>query len=165
MIVLEIIVAVIALGGILAYMGTKLSKGVGNKATTLIEMLDAHYDSTIEKHKTLLLMENSGEATSAVILSDDAMQRYVEEAFVILKPDIDALIGQINSTSLSDVKIAYEPRYFKNLAFISEALFEKRRKTGEHLSERDEAKLYAAVKEAMLSDLKERALNWKIGNL
>jgi hypothetical protein len=82
-----------------------------------------------------------------------------------LKPEVDALIGSINSTHRGDGKILTQPRFFRNVAAIAEALFEKRRQRGDAISERDEEKLYAAVKEAILSDLKERALNWKIGNI
>jgi hypothetical protein len=164
MIVLEFIIAAIAIGGIVVYFTDKFGKELRIKPPGIVQMLDEHYDSTIEKHKTLLLMENSGEK-SAAMLTDEAMQQYVDEAFIILKPDVDTLIGKINSKSLTDVNLEYKARYFKNLASLTEALMEKRRRTGEQLSERDEVKLYAALKEAMLADLKERALNWKIGNL
>ncbi len=166
MIVIEFIVTVIALGGIVVYFSNTLGKSLRAKPIGIVQLLDEHYDSTVEKHKTLLLMENTDDK-NAVILTEEAMKQYVEEAFIILKPEIDTLIGQINSKSFGEIKTDYEPRYFRNLVSITEALIEKRRRTGtgEQLSERDEAKLYAAVKEAILADLKERALNWKIGNL
>ncbi len=166
MIAIEFIVAVIALGGIVVYFSNTLGKTVRAKPIGIVQLLDEHYDSTVEKHKTLLLMENTDDKNS-VILTEEAMKQYVEEAFIILKPEIDTHIGQINSKSFGEIKTDYEPRYFRNLVSITEALIEKRRRTGtgEQLSERDEAKLYAAVKEAILADLKERALNWKIGNL
>lgn len=164
MIIIEFIVAVIAIGGILSYAGSKLGKKSINKATELVLRLDEHYDSYIEKHKTLLLLENSG-GENAALLTDRAMKQRIEDAFCILKPEVDALIGYINSTNRTDGKILTQPRFFRNVAAITEALFEKRRTTGGAITERDEEKVYAAVKEAILSDLKERALNWKIGNI
>lgn len=165
MIIAEILIGIIALGGILALYGNKLSNSAGNKAGEALQRLDEHYDSYIEKQKTLLLLENNGEPQAGVI-SNDALSHYVEEVFSIVKPDIDALIGQINSTNLSDVKVTVKVRYFRNVASIAEALFEKRRNLGVGaVTEKDEEKIYQAVKDAILADLKERALNWKIGNM
>ncbi len=161
----EILIAIIAIGGILALYGNKLSNSAGNKAGEALRRLDEHYDSYIEKQKTLLLLENNGE-THTVQLSNEELSQYVEEVFCILKPDIDALIGQINSTSLSDVKITANIRIFRNVAALAEGLFEKRRKMGiEAITDKDEEKIYSAVKDAILADIKERTLNWKIGNI
>lgn len=165
MIIAEILIGIIALGGILALYGSKLSNSAGNRAGEALQRLDEHYDSYIEKQKTLLLLENSGEPQASV-MSNEALSHFVDEVFSIVKPDIDALIGQINSTSLSDVKITANVRYFRNVASLAEALFEKRRTLGVGaVTEKDEEKIYQAVKDAILADLKERALNWKIGNM
>ncbi len=166
-IVVEMMIVILALCGIGVYYGTKINKTAGNKATEIVQSLDEHYSSYLEKQRTLLLMENTTE-TSAVILSDDNMKNFVDEAFCVLKPEIDALIGQINSTRFSSVKITTQPRFFRNVAALAEALFEKRNQSGRAapaISEKDEEKLYAAVREAILADLKERALNWRIGNI
>jgi hypothetical protein len=163
-VVLEIIVALGAVIGILVYLGSKMSANVGSKATNMLHNLEERYDAYIEKQKTLLLMEKNPDSV-ANLLSDEALDKYADEAFTVLKPEIDALIGQINATNLSDVKISVEPRFFRNIAALSEAFFEKRRKTGQAMSEQDEAKMYLALKEAIIADLKQRVLNWKIGNM
>ena len=163
-IVLEILVALGAVVGILVYLGSKMSASAGSKATNMLHNLEERYDAYIEKQKTLLLLEQNPDSAENP-LADAALEKYADEAFTVLKPEIDALIGQINATNLSDVKISVEPRFFRNIASLCEAFFEKRRKTKQPISEQDEAKMYLALKEAIIADLKQRALNWKIGNM
>jgi hypothetical protein len=160
MIVVEIAAVLIVLGAIAYVAGDKLSKRAGGKAVQLVEGLDMHYQDFIEKQQTLLVLENK-ETTP----TESLLQYYADEAFIVLKPEIDALIGHINATKLSDVKIAYKSRFFQNVAALTESYFEKRKSTKEAISERDEERLYSAVRDAIRADLKERLLNWKIGNL
>jgi hypothetical protein len=160
MIVVEIIAVVLLLGTIAFVAGDKMSKNAGSKAARLIEGLDEHYNDFIGKQQTLLVLENKDTAPT-----EGMFQHYADEVFIVLKPEIDALIGHINATTLSDVTLSYKSRFFQNVAALTESYFEKRKATQVVITERDEERLYSAVRDAIRADLKERLLNWKIGNL
>jgi hypothetical protein len=169
-IIIEILVCVLALGGILVYVGNKVSKNASSAATELLMEMDEHYSNFIEKQRTLLLLEeeNGNSQTSdktSLQLTNEMLQDFIDEVFIIIKPEVDALVGHINSTQLSDVKMQSQSRFFRNVAHIAEAFYEKRKQSQTTLSEADEEKLYSAVKDAIRADMKERFVNWKLGNL
>jgi hypothetical protein len=171
--IVEILIALSAIIGIAAYFGDKLSKNAASKATELLVGMEEHYLNFLEKQKTLFLLsakqhlqDNTEEISmTAVELTPEQLQTTIDELFVIIKPEIDALIGHINATNLSDVKMQSNSRFFRNVAHIAESFYEKRKNSKEPLTERDEEKMYSAVKDAIRSDLKERIVNWQLGNM
>ncbi len=83
----------------------------------------------------------------------------VNEAIIILKPDIEALIAHINSTVYNNVKIEYYHGIFKSIAPISEQHFKQsRRHKNKKLSEAEEEEFFAAFEDAIRSDLTSRLL-------
>lgn len=173
--ILEILVAVLALGGVAVYFGDRLSKNAASKATELLLGMEEHYLTFLEKQKALLLIQgrNSESSNAAsmlaeqppVALGSEQLQATIDELFTILKPEVDALIGHINATNLSDVKMQSESRFFRNVAHIAESFYEKRKNSKEPLTDKDEEKIYSAVKDAIRADLKERLVNWQLGDL
>lgn len=166
---LEISVVIIMLTGAAIYFGDKLSKNAASKATKLLTDMEEHYLTFLDKQKALFLLHSnlpseSREESVIIQMSHDQLQSTIDELFSILKPEVDALIGHINSTNLSDVKMQSESRFFRNVAHIAESYYEKRKNSKQPLTERDEEKLYSAVKDAIRADLKERLVNWQLGN-
>ena len=83
----------------------------------------------------------------------------VNEAIIILKPDIEALIAHINATTYNKVKIEYYHGIFKSIAPISEQYFKQSRlHKDKNLSEADEEEFFAAFEDAIRSDLTSRLL-------
>ncbi len=146
------------LGGIFALLtlfyleGTRLSGRAGAAAKVLVQSADEKYEEFIQKYIVNMIVEHQK--------FDIDIHKLSHKAMVILKPEIDALIGHINSTSYSAVKLKYISKYFKNAVSISESYFEKRNKNKQLLlSQNDREMLYEAFLDAIKSDLTSRLLD------
>ncbi len=177
---ITLVEAIIGLGvilGIAGYVGKKFSFPALSEPQGLLGDMEEHYLTYLDKQKALFLLEQEKleklpqndtaqtQEQSALPQSSAQINAIIDDILVILKPEIDGLAGKINAGTFTAGKAAEKLRVFRHLAPIAEAFVERRKSTGEHLSERDEEKLYAAVKDALRADLQERIINWKLGEI
>jgi hypothetical protein len=161
MIILEITAALVAVGTVLYLIGDRITKTSARKAAELLQDIDFTYSDVVEKRRVLLLAENN-----TTVLTPADIQPFIDEVFIMLKPDIDALIAHINATNSAGVRILYKSPYFKSIASLAEALYERRHSTpAAMLSHEEEQKIYAAVRDAIQADMRQRLLNWNVENL
>lgn len=157
MVFLEFIGILLLIVAILAFFGFRLSHNAGKKAAKIIKTIDEKYLDYIEKSMSSYLLSEKNDEIDT--------QKICEEALIILKPEVDAVISHINATDLSDVKINYESIFFKNTVTLAESFFEKRHKRNTDLiSQNDIDKFYQAVKDAVKADVTRRVIDWKTGN-
>lgn len=155
MIWIEILLVVASIGAGFYYLGNRLTFNAAKKIGNFIQDLDHSYSSALDAK---LLVEQTP--------LNPNINRLVEEIFVILKPDIDSLIFYINSISLSDVHSSYSSFYFSNVLSLAESFCTRRHQNSSYyVSEKDEEKMYQAVREAILSDLNKRLIQNKISEL
>jgi len=145
----------VALLGGLWWYGTKLAEGHSKKAALIIENAETKYEEYMEAYFADAYLTQPNETLDIALL--------VKECFVLIKPDIDALVAHINSESLSGVKVKYVPRYFINIASLLEELAERRNRYGDEPLSFDEIqKLYQAIEDAIKADCIKRKLHFKI---
>ncbi|WP_027001057.1 hypothetical protein [Eisenibacter elegans] len=148
-----IFVVVLGLGGliaVLAFFGAQLSASAGRRAARTILNLEQQYSSLAEQAINRHILDNNNleldlETTKAQLLR-------------VLKPQVEALIGHINSTSLSDVRIKTKTPTFRNVAATAEALYDRRNKDKSLLREEEEERLYKTLATAIEADLSARML-------
>lgn len=159
--ILEIIVGIFCIVGILAALGFRLSAVAGKTAGKLFKVLDHKYENFTEK---LIAAGVVTEGAEKIIQLDKTTMS--EDIFTVIKPEVDGLISHINATDLSDVKVKYISKYFKNAVRMCEEFFEKRHQHSSHiLNEKDKERFYTAFKEAILADITERMVNLQIGQI
>lgn len=136
--------------------GQKEAEVIGEKAANMLRMLDDQYEAYMSQK---MLMAGKDEALE---LHPEAI---MDEAMIILKPNIDGLMAHINANkNYSSVNVDYYSRYFKNAVPTVEAYFQKSYLTkGQLLTEYDEKKFFSAFEDAIKSDLKQRMLELKSG--
>ncbi|NJO02487.1 MAG: hypothetical protein HC880_13070 [Bacteroidia bacterium] len=88
-----------------------------------------------------------------------------QEAFTILKPEIDGIIAFINATTYSNIPVKHQSPYFSSTASLASAYF---RKTGQSntqtLSREDEKKFTEAFRDAIKADLTRRTMELRARN-
>lgn len=147
----------ILVGGFVG-LGLYLSYQATLQASNLFRSLEKKYalfaSKVVEDH--ILRDENQP-------LDIDKVQ---EEVLIIIKPELEGILAHINSTTMSGVKVAQKTSYFPNLARISEELYRKRNKDkNQPISQDDRDRFYAACQDAILSDLTQRKINLRLGNI
>lgn len=136
----------------------KSAQKAANRCTQLFMEIDAKYGKLIEKSITLALLQDNN--------SDFNMQSFIDDSIIVIKPEIEGLIANINSIDISSASIEYNSTYFKNAISITESLFTKSyNANNKKISKSDEDELYEAFKDAIKSDLTRRKLDLKIGNI
>lgn len=157
MIVVEIILlALIILGGAGYYLVkfgkttvAALESEEDKKKTRLRELLSAfelHYESIIESHN---------------IQTGIDVESFVESTFIILKPDVDALLAFVNATD-ENIQTQYTARYFNNTVALIDAYCSWRSKHPHlMLSEEHERKMYTSVKDVIRADIQRRLIELK----
>lgn len=139
-------------------LGFYLSYSASLKARTLFRSLDKKYEDFVQKS-----------ISSGIIESDSYqldMQALMADIMLVIKPEIDAILAHINTTDVSDVRIKGGSRFFKNVAQISEELYEKRNKNKDiPVSDQDKARFLEAFKDAVVADLTQRKVDLRLGRL
>lgn len=158
MTILWISVAVIALFLVFGVMGSSLSKKAGKGARQFVEAIDRKYEDYVDN-----LVAGTIVREGSVNLDGEAI---VRDVLVLLKPDLDGLFSHINKTTLSDVSLGYQSRYFANLVSLAEFFFSQRHQNEKVLlTEQDRAKLDSTVADAIRADLIRRQSEINAGRL
>jgi hypothetical protein len=128
----------------------QLTTNAGIRAGEFINTIDLRYEDVVEQR-----IEAHGIAPETAIDTES----WIEDLFVMMKPDIDALLAHINATDDTAVKVQYTSRFFNNAVGLSDAFFAWRSRHPEQmLSGEQEQKMYTAFKDAMRADLRQRLL-------
>lgn len=155
---LFLISAFIALGVflLLARLGQREAKKIGDRAAELIQDIDDQYELFVN---TKLLLADQEQVLD---LSRDTL---TDEAMLILKPSIDGLLSYVHASSkYNNVPIDYYSRYFRNIVPTTESYFTK----GYHqnkleFSRHERVQFNTAFEDAIKSDLSKRFLELKAG--
>jgi len=141
----------------LLLLGLGLSRSVGKKAGRIIKAIEQKYHDYMEKKISTILLDDQQDEIDVSGLE--------KEIIILIKPEMEALIAQINANTYSDVSIKLEAPRFHNLASTAELLFEKRgnNKT-QSITEEDEQKLFDTIKDAVRADLVQRKVDWNLTN-
>jgi hypothetical protein len=152
------VLVILLILGVAVYYGNQMSLSAGKKAGNLFKTLDNKYADFAEKSIATEIIEHDD--------IDFNTQKLCEQILMVIKPEIDGVLAHINTTELSDVKVKYESKYFKNAASLTEEYFKKRYKnTHLPVSDKDRERFFEAFKDAVLADLMQKMMNLKTGKL
>jgi uncharacterized protein (UPF0333 family) len=155
--VVLIIGIVVLLFVIFAVFGDHAAKSVGKKAKKLMISLDLKYEDFVEKRITLNILKNES--------FDIDIEKITEEALMILKPDIDGVISQINANSMSTAEIDYDSKYFKNAVSLINSLYRKKfTYSNKMLARGDEIEFNYCFRDGIKADLAKRKLDLETNN-
>ncbi|GAB4336580.1 MAG: hypothetical protein OHK0038_14880 [Flammeovirgaceae bacterium] len=158
MLVLFILLVVLAIIGLLAFVGDRIAAVDGRQAALIIQKFDEKYEEFVNAKLSLWTLKEQS--------IKDKMPQLREEVMKILKPDIDALIHHVNASIYTSVKIPYISKYFQNLVSMAESFYEiKRKNANKLLSEEDIRKFLQSCRESIEADLTSRLLNLDLGNV
>lgn len=132
-------------------------KKIAAKTEVLFGEIDDKYQSFINNKINLNLLSMS---TDHKVMNVDTL---LEEAFIILKPDIDGILSYIESISMSGIKLKHESIYFKGVTSLAQVYF-KKTTDNKPLSQQDIKKFYDAFKDAIRSDITRRLSEMQTGN-
>lgn len=128
-----------------------------SKAKKQLMRLDEKYKFFIQKRMNLSIIEKKDLKLERELI--------LQEAFTVLKPDIDALIGHIHMTIVPNIRAtysSYSSAYFHNVIALAEEMFFSKKLTSERLvKEEEREKLYQAFRESMEADITQRMLDIK----
>ncbi len=151
-----IIIATISSLILMFSLGKQLNLNAGNKAGKILEKLDDDYEEFI--HEII----NYEVAKGNFDLNKENIKQQV---WSLVKPDVESLFAYINSVELNDVRIKYKAKYFHNLMYTAENLFQKRKKTQSLLNEKDKKELIQASKDSIEADITKKMLMLSVGLL
>jgi hypothetical protein len=118
-----------------------------NRLRELLSAFELHYESIIESHN--------------IQTADVDVEHLVDNTFIILKPDVDALLAFVNATD-DNIQTRYTARYFNNTVALIDAYCSWRSKHPHlMLSEEQEKKMYTSVKDVIRADIQRRILTLK----
>jgi hypothetical protein len=152
------LLGIIVLVVITAVFTTKDANKKAISAGLRLKKMERKYDDYINNniHDTTLAAND---------LQVDASQ-LASDALMIIRPDLDSLIGLINSNTYSIVNIDYNSQFFPNLIELIEAYFRQgQKKTSKRLTEIEEQNLRNTALDAMQTDIQKRLLDLDIGDL
>jgi hypothetical protein len=148
-----VIVVIVGLIGI----AQAIAIGASRRADRLMKGMEKQYEDVV----TALL---AGAYTAGEQWEDQDNEQAVHIVLQTIKPHIDSLLSHINATDSSDVKVSFPTKYFANVATFADSLFYKRSKHKDTpLSQEDEDKMYAVLRDAINADLLKRKLYLKAG--
>jgi hypothetical protein len=164
MIIAEFVIVAAVLAVAVAYSARQVVKNVSNRMARLttnagvragefINTIELRYDDIVEQR-----MEQQTEQGAASQLTLD-VEQFIEDVFVMVKPELEALLAHINTTDEAQVKVQYTSRFFTNVVALADAYFAWRGKHPEEmLSREQDEKMYTAFKDAMRADVRQRLL-------
>lgn len=138
---------------VFAFLGNIEEKKIAIKTEEFLKELDEKYEEFIDKSLNLAFLQKSNEEID--------LEKISQNAFTVLKPEIDGLIAWINSCNYSNIRLNYTSRFFKGVAALTASFFKKNGGNPyTRLSDKEEKKLQQAFKDAIASDLTRRILDW-----
>jgi len=154
-------IAAILIGALLT-LGFVIEANASNKAATriksLLSELDNKYAEFIEKRITYSILDKND--------VDIDKKAVLEEAVIILKPQINALISLINATTVKKVKTELYSEYFSNIISVADSMFLKSQTNdSKRLTGEDEQRIRTAFYDAINSDIAKRILDLKTSTL
>lgn len=151
-----IIIVLLILIVFVTYYGNKESNKAGQEAAIILSRIEEKYGEFVERK-----IRNRILTYSNFDLNQD---KIIEEAIILLKPDIEGLISHINATTYSRPKTTYEAKYFSNIPHLTNEMFIKSTKSkNDSLSEKDEQDIFEGFKDGMKADLLHRITELKDG--
>jgi hypothetical protein len=158
MFVLFILLAGLALVGLLAFVGDRVAAVDGRQAARIIQQFDEKYEDFVNAKLSFWILKDQS--------IREKLPQLREEVMKILKPEIDALIHHVNASIYTGVKIPYMSKYFRNAVSLAESFYKiKRNNANKLLSEDDIKKFLQSCREAVEADLRTRVLNLDLGNM
>lgn len=145
------VVAFLLLGLILT---SKESKRVAKKASALLKKADQKYETFIEDRINLSILKNNE--------VEFDKEKVINDTMIIIKPYIEGLIANVNSTKNKDISIKYESVFFSSITAYLDALYVKsdQNKT-KRLTDQDEKEFYDTFRDAVTADVTQRFVNLK----
>ncbi|MBF0226287.1 MAG: hypothetical protein HQK76_12600 [Desulfobacterales bacterium] len=135
--------------------GASIEKKRVKKIKILLLSMDKKYKGFIEKQIVLDVINNN---------KIDGFESFIDNIFIILKPEIEGLISIVNTPESSNISIEHDSEYFKNIPPLFESYFNRENKNIP-ISEDDIQKINETVKSAIRADLRMRELDLKIGHI
>ncbi len=128
---------------------SKDEKKIAAKTEVLFKEIDEKYQAFINNKINLDILSMS---TNNKVMNIDNV---LDEAFIIIKPDIDGILSYIESVNMASIKLKHESIYFKGATSLAQSYF---RKTANNtsISQQDTIRFYEAFKDAIRSDLTRR---------
>lgn len=137
-----VLLVILALVGLLAFVGGRVAAVDGKQAAKIIESLDRKYENFVEARKAFL------------VASQQSVENFIEDVMKIIKPEIEALVRHVNQSIYTGVRIPYVSTYFKNVVLLAESLYEL--KKHKNLREEYIRKFLDSCRESIESDLRRR---------
>ncbi len=152
-----IMVSIVVLLIFLGFLGNQEAKKTTKKIKKYLTALEDKYEDFIEKRLTLSILKKD---TFDVDVDD-----ILRQSIVIMKPEIEGILSDINATDLSTITVNANLKYFSNAVSLVNSLFQKSRAAEDkQLSPEDEESLYECVKDAIRADIAKRVLDFKTRN-
>ena len=129
------------------------AKKVNKKNYLLLSNIDKKYEDFIQKSITASILENN-----SIEINKESL---LNEALIILKPEISGLIASINSVANSQVSINYESPYFNSCVAVIQSFYTKRAKDKIALNDSEKESIFSTFKDAINSDISHRILDLK----
>jgi 2-polyprenyl-3-methyl-5-hydroxy-6-metoxy-1,4-benzoquinol methylase len=87
---------------------------------------------------------------------------FVEEAFKIIKPEVDAIFDTINQSFLVNFKALYPSKYFKEAVLKVENLCKQQIRTKKPLTEQDLNQIHVVFKDCLRAKYLENKIIWNL---
>ncbi|MCS6821803.1 MAG: hypothetical protein NZ551_08030 [Microscillaceae bacterium] len=153
----------ILLGGLVGFfyfLGRQTSLSAGKRGADFIADIEQKYIQFASQSLSAAVLQNKEMDTAQLAKTVE------EEALVILKPEVEALIAYINRTDASNVKIKYKAKVFKNLALLTEEFLEMRNKDNTFtLGKKEEDRLMDYLRDAIRANLVQLFLDFRLHRL
>ncbi len=147
--ILFIIILVVLIYYLIKYFsGTNKEKSVAKKVKRVFFHLDDKYEQFAQKRiDTRIIRDNT---------LDMDIRAFVQDAMLVLKPDIGSLIALINQTEIN-VQVDYDSTYFDNVLSLANTFLSQNYNNQVYLiSEHDKKMINQAFEDAIIADLKKR---------
>lgn len=144
-----IIILVVVLFFVFARIGGKASKEAGREAARLLAKIEQKYDEFLDRKIRNRILTYSD--------FDINKDKIIDDALIILKPDIDGLIAHINATIYSSARTSYSATFFTNIPHLVNEMFVKSKKNKDNnLTKAEEEEMHNAFKDAIKADILQR---------
>lgn len=146
--------------GILIFVGLLISFAASRKSYIKKQFVLSQLFSKIEEKYELAWNNYYLQPSDRVIKANQ--EDFVENVFILIKPEIDAIFDLINQSFLLNFQV-FSSTHFKEVALKLEYLCKQRIKARENLREEDLKELYAAFQDCLRANFLENKIRWNLG--
>ena len=147
--------------GILIFVGLLISFATSRKSYIKRQLVLSQLFSKIEEKYELAWNNYYLKPSDRVIKANQ--EDFVENVFVLIKPEIDAIFDLISRSFLLNLQVFALSTHFKEAALKLEHLCKQKIKARENLGREDLNELYTTFQDCLRANFLENQIRWNLG--